>query len=209
MFLVSLKLNCYLPGLTYKNVVSSTFKVRHTRVSCWSWNFSLKSKLKNWGFLVKIVSLLKAIVCEQCWRFFVSVLIFARQKATIIENVTFSNYSSGIRIPGCSKLAINHKYHNGVTTYRYDIIVKIFWLFLVFSVRFCYWSKFHVNINTDSGVMTIFFCKGLTINPEIRNTPVWVLPNICRLGHVVDTKFGTAVSNKVLLNAAKCQGCSF
>ena len=38
--------------------------------------------------------------------------------------------------------------------------------------------KFHII--TGSGVITIFFYKGLTRNPEIGNTPVWVLPNICR-----------------------------
>ena len=42
--------------------------------------------------------------------------------------------------------------------------------------------------------MTIFFYKGLTGNLEIRNTPVWVLPNIWRLGWVRDTKSGTNVS---------------
>ena len=57
--------------------------------------------------------------------------------------------------------------------------------------------------------MTIFFYKGLTRNPEIGNTPVWVLPNIWRLGRVMDTKFGTNVSNRMLLNAAKFQGYSF
>ena len=45
--------------------------------------------------------------------------------------------------------------------------------------------------------------------PEIGNSPVWVLPNIWRLGRVRNTKFGTKISNKILLNAAKCQGCSF
>ena len=41
------------------------------------------------------------------------------------------------------------------------------------------------------------------------NTFVWVLPNIWRLDQVRDTKFGTDVFNKILLNAAKCQGYSF
>ena len=50
--------------------------------------------------------------------------------------------------------------------------------------------------------MTIFFHKGLTRNPEIRNTPMLVLPNIWRLKWVRDTKFGRNVSNKMLLNAA-------
>ena len=72
-----------------------------------------------------------------------------------------------------------------------------------------YWSKFHVNNITGSGVMTIFFCKGLTRNLEIRNTPEWVLPNMWRVGCVRDKKFGKNVSNKMLLNFAKCQGYSF
>ena len=57
--------------------------------------------------------------------------------------------------------------------------------------------------------MKIYFYKGLTRNPEIRNTPVWVLPNIWWLGQVRDTKFDADVSNEMLLNAAKCQGYSF
>ena len=55
----------------------------------------------------------------------------------------------------------------------------------------------------------LFFYKGLTRNPEIGNTTVWVLPNIWGLGQVAGTKFDTNVSNRMLLNAAKFQGCSF
>ena len=51
--------------------------------------------------------------------------------------------------------------------------------------------------------MTIFLYKGLTRNPEIRNTPIWVLPNTWRLGQARDTKFDTNVSNEILLNPAK------
>ena len=43
----------------------------------------------------------------------------------------------------------------------------------------------------------------------IRNTPVWVLPDTWGLGRVMDTKFGTNVSNEMLLNAEKSQGYSF
>ena len=57
--------------------------------------------------------------------------------------------------------------------------------------------------------MTISFYEGLTRNPEIGNTPVWVLSNIWRLGQVRNTKFGTNISNKMLLIPAKCQGYSF
>ena len=80
---------------------------------------------------------------------------------------------------------------------------------LVSVVMFIYWSKFHLNIITRSGVKTICFYKGLTRNVEIGNTPVSVLPNFSRLGRVRNVKFGTNVSNKMLLNAAKCQGYSF
>ena len=76
-------------------------------------------------------------------------------------------------------------------------------------VKFSYWPKFHVNIITGYGLRTIFICKGLTRNPEIGNSPIYVLPNISRLRRVRDTKFGTSVSNKKLLTAAKCQSYSF
>ena len=51
--------------------------------------------------------------------------------------------------------------------------------------------------------------KEFTRNLVIGNTPVWVFPNIWRLGWVMDTKFGKNVSNKMLLNVAKLQGYSF
>ena len=57
--------------------------------------------------------------------------------------------------------------------------------------------------------MTIYFYKGLARYPEIGNTLVWVLPNIWRLERVRNNKFGMGVFNKMLLNAAKCQGHSF
>ena len=95
-----------------------------------------------------------------------------------------------------------------ITIFRHDVIIKFFWRCFIFLVKFSYWSKFHVNVITVSGVMTISFYKGLTRNLEIGNTPVWVLPNIHRLGWVRNTKFGTIISNKMLLNPAKCQGYS-
>ena len=78
-----------------------------------------------------------------------------------------------------------------------------------FSYRLSYWFKFHVNVITGSGVMTIFFYKGLTRNPKIENTPVWVLSNIWRLEKVRNNKFGTNVSYKLLPNAVRYQGYSF
>ena len=86
---------------------------------------------------------------------------------------------------------------------------NFFWCCFVSLLKFSYWSKFHVNIITGSGVMTVFFYQELTRNPKTGNTPVWNLPNIWRLWQVRDTKFGANVSNKILLKAAKCQGYSF
>ena len=108
---------------------------------------------------------------------------------------------SGIRSPDCSKLAKNPKNVNGVTISRHDVIVKIFWRVLFLLSFFSYWSKFYVNIVIGSGIITIFFYKGLTRIPEIGITPFWGLPNISRLGRVMDTKFGT--------NVSKFQGYSF
>ena len=116
---------------------------------------------------------------------------------------------SGIRSPDCSKLAKKPKNVNYVTISRHDVIVKIFWRGFVSLVIFSYWSKFYVNIITGSGILTIFFYKGLTRIPEIGITPVWGLPNICRLGRAMDTKFGAIVCNRMLLNATKFQGYSF
>ena len=110
-----------------------------------------------------------------------------------------------IRPPDYSKLARNLKNDNDVTIFRHIVNVIFFRHCFVYPVKFSYWSNFLVNIITGSGIMTVFFYKGLTRNPEIRNTLVWVLPNIQRLGQVMGTKFGTNVSNRMLLNAAKFQ----
>ena len=116
---------------------------------------------------------------------------------------------SGIQPRDCSKLAKSLQNDNDVTIFWHDININFFWHCFVSFVKCSYWSKFHVNIITSSGIMTIFFYKGLTRNPEIGNTPIWVLPNIWRLGRVMDTTFGTNVSNRMLLNAAEFQGYSF
>ena len=107
------------------------------------------------------------------------------------------------------KLAVNWQNGNEVKIFWHDVIVKFFWIRFVSLVNFSYWSKFHVNIITGSGVLTISFYKGFTRNLKIGNAPVWVLPNMWRLGQLRNTKFGTNVSNKMLLNAVKCQRFSF
>ena len=86
---------------------------------------------------------------------------------------------------------------------------SIFWRCFISLIKFSYWSKFHFNIITGSGGRTNAFYKGLTINLEIGNTPVWVLINVWRLGQVRNTKYGTNISNEMLLSAAKRQSYTF
>ena len=100
---------------------------------------------------------------------------------TVNDNTSFIHCASGIRLPDCSKLAINQKNDNNVIIFRHDVILKFFWWFFFSLVKFSYWSK--------SQVSAIFFYKGLTRNPEIRNTPAWVLPNIWRLNNDTALRF--------------------
>ena len=118
-------------------------------------------------------------------------------------------YASRIRLPECSKLAIDGKNDNDIKICRHDFIANPFWSRFVSLVKFSYWLKLHVSIIAVFRVIRIFFSKQLTRNLEIGNTPVWVWLNIWRLGQATNTRFGTNVSNKMLPNAAKCQGYSF
>ena len=137
-------------------------------------------------------------------RFFSSVFSFCRIKRYSLWKCKF--YRLYIQNPASGLLQIGHKMEdNDVTICGHDVIMKLFWCCVVSPVKFSFWSKFHGSIITGSGVMAIFFYKGLTRNPEIKNTFVWVLPNIYRLGQVRDTKFGMNIFNQMLLNAAKYQ----
>ena len=138
----------------------------------------------------KILPLLKAIVWEL---FFRSAFSFC--KGVVNENITFTDHTSAIRLPDCSKFG--HKlekwqWRHNLSTWGHS---QVFWHCHVSFVKFSYWSKFHFIIIAGSRVMTNFFYKGLTRNPEIGNNPAWVLPNIWTLAQVSDTKFATNLSN--------------
>ena len=90
---------------------------------------------------------------------------------TFNENVRFTDYASRILLPNCFKSAINRKNNNDITIADMMPSSVVFDVVFFFLVKFSYWSKFHVNIINDSGVMTIFFYKGLIRNSEIGNTP--------------------------------------
>ena len=96
--------------------------------------------------------------CESCVRdVLVLFSIFVKQQVTVFENITFANSASEIQVLDCSKLAISQKNDNGITIFQHDVIVKFFYVVLGFLVKFSYSSKFHVNIITGSGIMTISF----------------------------------------------------
>ena len=117
-------------------------------------------------------------------------------------------YSLCVGNPAFGLLKIGHKLEK-INLPRHDVIVKFFWLCFVSLSKFSYWSRFHLNIFTSSGVLIIYFYKGLNRNPEVEKTPVWVLFNIWRLRWVSDTKLDTDVPKKMLLQSAKFQGNSF
>ena len=108
-------------------------------------------------------------------------------------NVSFKDYACGIRLPDCSKLDINWKKDSDITIFQHDAIVKFF----------------NVILFLLSCLVSLYFYKGLTRNSEIGNTPVWVLPSICILGQVRDTKFGIDVSNKIWLMLQNASGIAF
>ena len=78
---------------------------------------------------------------------------------------------------------------------------------VVVSLRkFDYWSIFHVNMITSSGVMTIFFYKGLTRNSILGNTPSESCPISRDWGKLGIPNLAQMSLIKCYLNAAKYQG---
>ena len=88
------------------------------------------------------------------------------------------NHASGIRLPDCSKLAINLKNDNDFTIWRHDVIAKFFW-----SCRFLS-SLVTSPIFMSISLLVLELWQFLFIRdwPEIRKYPAWVLSNTCRLG---------------------------
>ena len=155
---------------------------------------SLKIKI-----LINFQSSIRALL-----EIFSSIFTFCEIKVTITQNIRFKDYASGNWLPKTSfHFSINRKSRHNLAIWGHR---AFFWRFVSLA-KIIYWSQFYVNIIAGSGVMTIFFHKGLT--KKFGNTPVWVLPNTWRLGRVRDTLFGTNVSDEMLLNAAKYQGYSF
>ena len=123
--------------------------------------------------------------------------------------MNYTDSASRIWLSDCSKLAINWKNINDVTIFRHDVIVKFFWRCFTSLVKFSYWYEFHVNFITGSGVMTISFNMRLTRNLEIPPSEFCPISGDWDEVGIPNLAFGTSLSNKMLLNAAKCQRYSF
>ena len=116
---------------------------------------------------------------------------------------------SEIRLPDCSKLAINWNIDNDIIFFwiwhhRQIILMGFYFscqVYLLIQVSSQYHDWFWTYDN--------FLLWGIDQKSKNWNCPVWVLPNIWTLGQVRDTRFGTIISNKMLLNATQCQSCNF
>ena len=64
----------------------------------------------------------KFITLTLIWLGFLGV----RFKVTINENISFTDYASGIQLPDCSKLAVNWKNGNDVTIFRHGVSSNVF-----------------------------------------------------------------------------------
>ena len=122
---------------------------------------------------------------ELCYRFFSSVFSFCKKKGYCYWK-TESVLQTAPNWPKIWKMAMASQFSDMTLSSNFFDVV----LFLLSS---SYWSKFHVNIITGSGIITIFFYKRLTRNTEIGNTPasefctvsgdwckLWI-PNLARM----------------------------
>ena len=117
---------------------------------------------------------------------------------------------SGLRIAqNCSKLAINRKNNNDVTICWQTSSSNFFDVVLFLLSTLVTGPKLMSVSSLLPELLQFLFYKGLTRNPEIGNTLVWVLPNIWRLEQVRVTKFEMNITTEMLLNAANCQGYRF
>ena len=116
---------------------------------------------------------------------------------------------SGIRPMDFSKLGKNPKNENDVKIFWHDVNINFFWRYFFLLSSLVTGPSFMPISSLVLELWQFSFIKDWWEIRKSGDTPVWVLPNIWRLGRVMDTKFGTNVSNRMLLTATKFQGYSF
>ena len=140
--------------------------------TCQSYARNLKFGTSIKAFLILIIPAFffffsKKPAYFSCVRaFLVLFSVFVRQKVPINENVKFTDYASGIRLPPCSTFAINQKNDDDVTICQHDIIVKIFEIVLFLLPSLVTGPSFI----TCFGLTAIFLYQGFIRNLEIGNT---------------------------------------
>ena len=97
------------------------------------------------------------------------------------------DHTSGIWLPPFSILAVNYYIEDDVIIYRHEVITILFDVIILLLSR--RWPKFHVNINTGSGVMTSFIYERLDQKSGSRNLKIWILFNVRQPERVTDTVF--------------------
>ena len=120
--------------------------------------------------------------------------------------MNFEFYRLRLQNPSSGLLRIVHK--SKIWQCCHDLLTWCYRQFLLKSfvslLNFSYWSKFHVNIIADSGVMKLLLIWDW---PETEYPHPSFAQNL-ETGSVRDI-FGTNVYNKMFLNTAKCQGYRF
>ena len=118
--------------------------------------------------------------------------------------MTFADSVSGIQPTDCSKLAQNQKNDNDVTIFRNDVIVNFFYVVLFLLSGWVTGPSF---MSISSLVLELWQFSFIRDWPEIRKSEI-PPSEFCPISGDWD-KFGTNVSNRMLLNAAKLQGYNF
>ena len=118
------------------------------------------------------------------------------------------DHASEIWLLVCSKLAINEKNDDEVVICWHKVILNFFDV-VVFLLSSLVIDPSFMSISSLLLELWSFFYKEFGQKSRNRNTPVWVLFNIWRLGGVKDVKFSMNVSIEKLLNAEKITGLHF
>ena len=125
--------------------------------------------------------------------------------ATLLKAIVW-DHAFGIRLPDDCKLAINQKKDNEITICRNGVIVNFFFFFFFFFDIAVFVLS---SLVTGPSFMSISWLamefwqfSFLKDWPEIRKLEI-------PLSEFFSTKFRMNVSNKKIVNIAKCQGYSF
>ena len=91
--------------------------------------------------------------------------------------ISFTDYGSGMRYPEIRKMTMTSQFADMTSSSIFSDVVLILLSSLVAASSY-------MSISLLVLELWIFFYKRLNRNPEIRNTPVWVLPIIWKPGEL-------------------------